>query len=98
MLHLEKFDLLDDWYVLRGGGNWASVEGEACQWRAIAKGLREGKPVRFKRCAIDREGGLYSPRNAHSDRDIVRVPEPNVLADQIDACVGGGPMPAEETP
>lgn len=78
-------------YVLRGGDNWASVEGHASEWLAIASfllGKTAGKTIYFKRCAsVKREKvfEFWSPRNASSDRDYVSIltEEAKELADQI---------------
>lgn len=70
-----------DWWSLRGGGNWASVEGTADEWREVARLLFAGKLATFygssSRCAVrvDETGAvLWSPRNKSGDRDDVVVP------------------------
>jgi len=63
---VEKWDWLDDWYVLQGGGG-ASVEGTLEEWKAIAAGIRAGENVAFRRVACQITPGgvdLWSPRNA----------------------------------
>lgn len=64
----------EGFYVLRGGRNWASVEGHASEWAEIAAAIGAGKRCSFKRCAVapDRGGfAFHSPRNACSDADTV---------------------------
>ena len=78
----------DNWYVLRGGTNWASVEGEAEEWLEIACGIIAGKNVHHRRCAAYRDDAGYtfsSPRNSTSERDSVWMDhdEAKVLAKQI---------------
>lgn len=67
----------DDWFVLHGGANWASIEGTAEEWREVADALEAGKgDVRHKRLAAtlrNGEWGFYSPRNAAGERDHVRL-------------------------
>jgi hypothetical protein len=81
---------LDGWYVLEGGGNRASVEGTATEWREVADALRSGKGgAHFKRLAAHKSGdtwAFWSPRNAtsESDRALVAVKHGPALADHID--------------
>lgn len=64
-----------DFFRLTGGSNWATVEGSADEWLAIADALDELRDgVRFKRCALSKDPGgweLYSPRNASGPSDCV---------------------------
>lgn len=83
--------LLDDWYVLEGGRNWADVEGTADEWRAIAVAIRARKRESFKRAAVAGAGPgklvtLWSPRNACGANDHVELTaeEADALAAQID--------------
>ena len=66
----------EGFYVLRGGSNWASVEGHASEWAEIATAIKAGRPAQFRRCAVapDRGGfAFWSPRNACSPSDTVWV-------------------------
>ena len=91
-LTLVRSAWLDDWFVLEGGGNWASVEGTSQEWREIAECLRSGRGpgVRFKRCSVSKEPGDYwdfhSPRNATGLGDHLRIALKHgpVMADHID--------------
>lgn len=78
------------WYVLDGGGTWASVEGFASQWREIAVGLRERKAVGFRRAALwwsDGFGHMQSPRNACSESDTILIREGD--ADELASHIEG---------
>jgi hypothetical protein len=72
-LRLDKSDWLSDWYVLNGG--YCTIpEGTPEEWMQIAKGMRERKPVHFKRCAAwyDKNLDCYrfcSPRNSYGESD-----------------------------
>lgn len=79
---------LSDWFVLEGGGNWASVEGPAAEWLEIAKGLEDRADVRFKRCCAHLRHSLWdfsSPRNSTGPADSIVLPvdEGKILADHI---------------
>lgn len=93
----------EDWYVLEGGTNWAQVEGDASEWRAIAAGIRSGQTVRFKRCAVsvgETHIGLESPRNSRGDDDLVLIEKRlgEDLVAHILAVVGPGPEPEPARP
>lgn len=90
MIRLEKDDD-SDWYVLRGGGNWASVEGPRDEWVAIAAAIDEwaalagavawNTVLSYRRCAVEftmRGLRFWSPRNACSPEDCIAVPEDDV--------------------
>ena len=86
----EDDDESGGWYAIRGGGQWASIEGTAVQWREMAIGLRNKTDVNHRRCALywrDDIGSMLSPRNAVGDDDRVLVwfgKESAELADQIE--------------
>lgn len=91
-LVLRRSEWLDNWYVLDGGGNWASVEGSSAEWREIAECLRSGRVhgVRHKRAAVAREAGywdFWSPRNATGFGDHLRIAikHGEAMADHIDS-------------
>lgn len=67
----------EGFYVLRGGTNWASVEGHASEWLAIADAIRRRVYLGFRRCAVSptADGGarFWSPRNAASPHDTVEM-------------------------
>lgn len=78
------------WYVLRGGGNWASIEGDGGQWAEIAEAMRARLRRQFKRVAVAGAGPgfavtLWSPRNAIGANDHVELTaaEADALADRI---------------
>lgn len=87
---LQKTEWLDDWYSLEGGSNWASIEGPAEEWLAIAAALRARGSASFKRCAVSHSAGtgfvaaLWSPRNAYSINDYVEL-----TAAEADALAAG---------
>ncbi len=77
----------EDWFVLRGGKNWASLEGTAADWRGIAKALVERRNYSEKRIAVrfkDDVATLYSPRNAVGENDSVVVDDCPALAQHIE--------------
>lgn len=87
-----RFGSFANWYVLEGGANWASIEGDASEWIAVANALRHRDSVRFKRLACtktDKGWDLYAPRNACGSRDTVHLPEKDgaALADDIARCL-----------
>jgi hypothetical protein len=66
----------EGFYVMRGGTNWASVEGHADEWAALATWLKnpDTRGCGFKRCAVYQKGpniAFYSPRNATGENDHV---------------------------
>lgn len=77
-LKLVHCEWLDDWFVLSGGSNRASVEGPAAEWLEVAEALEAGKgDVHHKRlCAYLRRGEwrFWSPRNATAN-DYAALPE-----------------------
>lgn len=79
----------DGWFVLQGGTGWASVEGTAEEWRAIALGLLMGESVSYRRCAYDAARmELHSPRNAVGEHDCTKVADPAALAIEIRRVLG----------
>lgn len=95
-IELEKcWDDDTDWYSLQGGGQWASVEGTAEEWREIARAMKGRHHESFRRCAVacrvDGTVHLWSPRNATGDSDVVKLTEAEArtLEDQIVALLGG---------
>lgn len=99
MYEIEQvWDLNEEgFYSLRGGSNWASIEGHASEWLAIASAIKARRRESFKRVAVATGTGpgfavtLWSPRNAASDRDHVELDadEADALAAQIVACLRG---------
>lgn len=60
-----------DWYALHRDGRglqWASIEGDADEWRQIAEAIERGESIGFKRVAFDKhpDGPWFvsSPRNS----------------------------------
>lgn len=83
-LTLERHD--PDWYVIQGGGNGASVEGDADEWLDIARGLEMAEARSHTRCGLrwtDSGAELYSPRNSCGDRDHAKVKAPGSFAKHI---------------
>ena len=68
----------EGFYALRGGTNWASIEGHASEWLEVAKALRDRGRAHFARVAVGewRPGmgsTLWSPRNACGPNDHVEL-------------------------
>jgi hypothetical protein len=77
---LEHCDWMGDWFALRCDDfAGCSIEGPAAEWQDVHDLLAAGQPgvVQFKRlcCVIQKQHGvsLWSPRNAHRDRDTFRM-------------------------
>lgn len=70
-LRIERFELLDDWYVIedeRGRSpTWVSIEGTRSDMVALAEAVLAGEHFAAKRCAVsspaDGSVRLWSPRN-----------------------------------
>lgn len=63
----------------------ACIEGNAEEMIILARSIRKGQAVSFKRCAVHFEADgvhLYSPKNSTYD-GVVSIEEANELADQI---------------
>ncbi len=90
---------LSDWFALRGGSNWASIEGPRGEWEQIAAGLEARKGVFFKRCAAAWDMAasvkMWSPRNAAGPSDYVELAaaEADALAKQIRQFLAAHPAP-----
>ncbi len=59
-----------DWYALhRNGANiqWASIEGDADEWRQVADAIEKFESISFKRVSFVKDGNMWlvsSPRNS----------------------------------
>lgn len=60
-----------DWYALHRDGQglqWASIEGDADEWRQVADAIERGESIAFKRVAFHKESAttwfVSSPRNS----------------------------------
>lgn len=66
---------------------WASIEGDAQEWAAIAEGIRTRTTTSFKRVRVGFAAGgkalLCSPRNSMNDT-ILSLEESDALATEID--------------
>lgn len=77
------------------------VEGHRAEWLDVAGAIESKLPgVQFRRCAMSRERGhvvLWSPRNAASSRDFLRISEEEAaaLAAQIRKVFAETPPPKE---
>lgn len=77
---------LDDWFVLDGGGNWASVEGNSAEWGEVAGVLEASESgIQHKRLACwkiedGRSWEFYSPRNRSGVADHIVMPAGDALA------------------
>lgn len=73
MLRLDSSGFMDDWFVI-DGGDYCDIEGSGAEWREVAKAIRSGENVYFKRVAAKRQGDgsyhLWSPRNSVSSADV----------------------------
>lgn len=93
-LQLTKSEWIDDWYVLEGGCNWASVEGTAEEWHELARAMKKKANKSFKRCAValqpDGSFVFWSPRNSTGEEDSVRCPaeDARALEEHIIAVLG----------
>lgn len=79
----------EGFYALRGGSNWATVEGHAAEWLALAAAIRGRRYEGFRRCAVSAPKDVFvsfwSPRNAVGPNDHVEMDlaDADALAAQI---------------
>ena len=82
---------MEDYFAVAGGARATSVEGHRDEWKVVAKTMRDGLNVHFRRVAtqIQKDGSyrLYSPRNAIDVDDCERCAAADVaaFADRIEA-------------
>jgi hypothetical protein len=73
MFTIERFS--ESWYALRGGSNWACIEGSAEEWADVASSITNRQGIIFRRLAcfpVEVAGfDFWSPRNAMGESDTV---------------------------